>query len=160
MIITTAPTDKVDPLIAVEPLMTDANVVIAAYGHPLTRGRPKPAAMAKIQWVTLRNFSRGDEDLQTIYADYGLPSPKPALITTAVDFAIDWVAGSAFLAILPTEVATPAIMDDRVATVPLGSSYTSWPIVLAFRRNATRSPAALTLIDVLKAVARDQDSRR
>ena len=160
MVVTTAPTEKVDPLIAIQPMMTDGNVVIAAYGHPLTRGRPKPSAMAKIKWVTLRNFSRGDEDLQTIYAPYDLPLPKPALVTTAVDFAIDWVANSAFLAILPTEVATPALMDCRVSAVPLGSSYTSWPIVLAFRRNATRSPAALALIDMLKAVAKDQDSRR
>lgn len=154
MIVSTAPTETVEPLIAVEPLMNDANVVVAAAGHPFTRGRPKRQAMESAQWIALRNFVRGEQTLKAVYAQYKLPPPAPALVTTAVDFAVEWIADGPFLGILPLEVASSAIVGGRLSRVNIDVEQASWPIVLAYRRNATRSPAALSLIDMLKDTAK------
>ena len=152
LIVSTAPTRDVDPLIAIEPLLDDANVIICAAHHPLVTGPRQPAELLNHKWVTL-NFPRGDTDLKHLFGKARLKVPSPSLETTAVDFAIDWVAGSDYLSILPAQIAAAAVADGRFAIIKIPEFGKPWPIIMAYRRNATRSSAALALIEALKIEA-------
>lgn len=159
LIVSTAPTADVDSLITLEPLMEDANVIVCAADHELVRRSPTLADLAEQRWITL-NFPRGDEDLRNLFAETGQDPPQPNLETTAVDFAIDWIARTSYLSILPAQIAATAIADGRLKVLDTAKPGKSWPIVLAYRRNATRSPAALALIAMLKIVALSQTDLR
>lgn len=152
LIVSTAPTESVDSLIAIEPLMEDSNVIVCAATHALAEQKASLADLAAQKWITL-NFARGDDDLSALFAASGQEPPQPNLETTAVDFAIDWVARSDYLSILPAQIAAAAVNEGRLALLDVLTPANSWPIVLAYRRNATRSPAALALIAMLKIVA-------
>lgn len=152
LIVSTAPTDPVDSLIAIEPLLDDSNVIVCAASHALLNQKATLADLAAQKWITLK-FPRGDDDLSTLFAASGQPPPQANLETTAVDFAIDWVARSDYLSILPAQIAAVAVADGRLAVLDLLEPTNTWPIVLAYRRTATRSPAALALIAMLKIVA-------
>lgn len=154
LIVSTAPTKAVDSFITIEPLMTDSNVIVCAADNALAGKAQKPKALLNKQWVTV-NFPRGESDLKALFSSMGEKPPTPSLETTAADFAIDWIAGSDFLSIMPAQIAAGAIADGRLAVVKITDLGDPWPIVMAYRRNATRSPAALALIDVLKAVSSD-----
>lgn len=159
LIVSTAPTEAVDPLIAIEPLMEDANVVVSSATHPLAQTRVSIADVVEQKWITLK-FPRGDEDLRDMFTASGKSPPQLNLETTAVDFAIDWVARSNYLSILPAQVAAVAVTDGRLAILDVLPPGKTWPIILAYRRNATRSPAALALIAMLKIVALGQPGLR
>ncbi len=152
LIVSTAPTQTVDDLIVIEPLRNDANVVVCAATHPLADGEADGEALAAQRWLSLR-FPRGETDFKNLFKGFGQTPPQANLETTAVDFAIDWIAGSNYLAILPAQVAARAIADKRLAQVHVPNAGATWPIVMAYRRNATRSPAALALIETLKVAA-------
>lgn len=159
LIVSTAPTAPVDSLIAIEPLVDDANVIVCSAQHDLATRTPTVSDLATQKWITL-NFARGDEDLANLFSASGLKPPQANLETTAVDFAIDWVARSDYLSILPAQVAAVAVADGRLSTLDMLEPGNSWPIILAYRRNATRSPAALALIAMLKIVALGQADLR
>lgn len=157
LIVSTAPTTPVDSLIAIEPLMDDSNVIVCSANHALVAQDASLADLAAQKWITLK-FTRGDDDLRKLFEVGGQEPPQPSLETTAVDFAIDWVARSDYLSILPAQVAAVAVADGRLSILNLLTDN-SWPIILAYRRNTTRSPAALALIAMLKIVAMDHAAR-
>lgn len=159
LVVSTAPTTPVDPLITIEPLMEDANVVVCSANHPLAFKAVSLADVVTQKWITLK-FPRGDEDLRELFIASDREPPQPNLETTAVDFAIDWVARSDYLSILPAQIAAAAVADNRLTILDVLAPGKTWPIVLAYRRNATRSPAALALIAMLKIVALGQGSFR
>lgn len=152
LIVSTAPTKKVDSLITIEALMTDYNIIVCSADNALATKPQKPKALLNRQWVTV-NFPRGENDLKALFSSMGEKPPSPSLQTTATDFAIDWVSASSFLSILPAQIAASAVSDGRLAAIKIKDLGDPWPIVMAHRRNATRSPAAVALIDALKIEA-------
>ncbi|MDE0801572.1 MAG: LysR family transcriptional regulator [Rhodospirillaceae bacterium] len=152
LIVSTAPTKTVDSLITIEPLMTDYNIIVCSADNALAKKPLKPKALLNRQWVTV-NFPRGENDLKALFSSMGEKLPSPSLQTTATDFAIDWVSASNFLSILPAQIAAGAVADGRLSAIEITDLGDPWPIVMAYRRNATRSPAALALIDALKIEA-------
>jgi DNA-binding transcriptional LysR family regulator len=152
LIVSTAPTKTVDSLITIEPLMTDYNIIVCSADNALAKKPLKPKALLNRQWVTV-NFPRGENDLKALFSSMGEKLPSPSLQTTATDFAIDWVSASNFLSILPAQIAAGAVADGRLSSIEITDLGDPWPIVMAYRRNATRSPAALALIDALKIEA-------
>jgi len=125
---------------------------VCSADNALAKKPLKPKALLNRQWVTV-NFPRGENDLKALFSSIGEKLPSPSLQTTATDFAIDWVSASNFLSILPAQIAAGAVADGRLSTIEITDLGDPWPIVMAYRRNATRSPAALALIDALKIEA-------
>lgn len=152
LIVSTAPTGPVDALIVIEPLRSDANVIVCSPRHELSGRDASGEDLAAQNWISLK-FARGETDFRNLFKGFGITPPRANLETTAVDFAIDWVADSKYLAILPAQIAARALADGRLAQVHVQSSGETWPIVLGYRRNATRSPATLALIETLKLAA-------
>lgn len=152
LLVSTAPTASIDELIVVEPLRNDANVIVCAASHPLANCTPSGNTLAAQRWISLR-FPRGESDFRKLFKRFEIPAPIPNLETTAVDFAIDWVATSDYLAILPEQLAARATEDGRLAQVRVPDLGDPWPIVLAYRRNVTKSPATLAFIDALTQAA-------
>ncbi|MBL8629815.1 MAG: LysR family transcriptional regulator [Rhodospirillaceae bacterium] len=155
MVLSTEPSDAVDELIAIERLCEDHNVVVARPSHPLAKARNvKAKDLATCQWLEISNFPKAAQDFKSLFAADKIKPPHPALSTTAVAFALNWLAQSDALCLLPKQLVTRELEAKHLVEIITPLKARSWPLVVAYRRNATRSPATLALIDAAKVVAR------
>jgi DNA-binding transcriptional LysR family regulator len=154
VVLSTEPAAPVDELIAVERLREDRIVVVARPGHPLAGTRAvKAAELAAVPWLAIANFPKAEQDFRALFAAEKLKPPHPALTTTSVVFALNWLQQSDFLCLLPEQLAGRELANKRLTEIKTLLKPRRWPLVVAYRRNATRSPATLALIAAAKTAA-------
>jgi DNA-binding transcriptional LysR family regulator len=156
MVLSTEPSEQTDELIAIERLCEDHNIVVARPSHPLTKVRAvKAKDLASYSWVEISNFPKAAQDYKSLFATDKVKPPHPTLSTTAVVFALNWLVQSDALCLLPKQLVTRELEAKYLIEVSTQLKARSWPLVVAYRRNATRSPATLALIDAAKSVAKE-----
>jgi DNA-binding transcriptional LysR family regulator len=155
MVLSTEPSHEVDELIAIERLCEDHNIVVARPAHPLAKAKSAKAKdLADYPWIAIAHFPKAEQDFKSLFATDKLKPPHPVLSTTSVAFAQNWLAQSDFLCLMPKQLVTRELQALQLAEVSTPLKPRSWPLVVAYRRNATRSPATLALIDAAKSVAK------
>ncbi len=156
MVLSTEPSEAADELIAVERLCEDHNIVVARPTHPLAKSRAvKAKDLANYAWLEISNFPKAAQDYKSLFAADKIKPPHPTLSTTAVVFALNWLAQSDALCLLPKQLVTRELETKTLVEIATQLKAKSWPLVVAYRRNATRSPATLALIDAAKSVAKE-----
>ena len=156
LVVSTDPSEKPDSLIQIESLVPDSNLIVARSGHPLaTKTDLTIADLKSYPWVTITNFEKAQNDLRKLFASIDAKPPTPMIVSSSIDFAIDWIAGNDFLTILPGRLVEHELASNRLTALDFESEQDPWSIILAYRRNSTRSPATLALIEELKMVGAD-----
>ena len=154
LVVSTDPSEKPDPLIQLESLVPDSNLIVVRSGHPLaTKTDLSIADLKPYPWITITNFEKAQHDLRHLFANIDNKPPTPMIVSSSIEFAIDWIAQNDFLTILPGRLVERELASKRLTALELGPISDVWSIILAYRRNSTRSPATLALIQELKAVA-------
>jgi len=154
VVLSTEPSEPPDELIAIERLCEDHNIVVAKAGHPLAKAKAvKAKDLATYQWLAIANFPKAEQDFKSLFASDKLKPPHPALSTTAMVFALNWLEQSDFLCLMPKQLVIRELETNRLIEIATQLKPRAWPLVVAYRRNATRSPATLALIDATKKVA-------
>jgi DNA-binding transcriptional LysR family regulator len=154
VVLSTEPPQPWDALLKIEQVGEDQNVVAIRAGHPLARARQiKPAMLNDYPWLAITNFPKAEADVRSMFSGSGLKPPLPAMTTSSVTFAAAWLAESDFICVLPRQLITRELADRRLVTLDLKLKPRRWPLVLATRGNATRTPATLAFIDAVKTVA-------
>jgi DNA-binding transcriptional LysR family regulator len=145
-VLSTEPPPPWDPLIHIEALCTDANVVAARPNHPMVK-KLKLRALADYPWLALTNFAKAEQDTRALFGAAGIKPPAPAMTTSSVAFALAWLEDSDFLCVMPRQLIARELAEGRLAALDVRIRPGSWPLVLATRRHATRSPATLAFIE-------------
>lgn len=154
LVLSTEPADTADALIAIERLCEDHNVIVARAQHPLAKSRAaRPKDLARYPWLAISNFPKAEQDFKSLFATDRIKPPDAALSTGSVIFALNWLERSDFLCLLPRQLVVRELDKNRLAEIATHLKPRRWPLVVAYRRNATRSPATLALIDAAKAIA-------
>lgn len=154
VVLSTEPSDTEDALIAIERLCEDHNVVVARPQHPLAKVRAAKAKdLAAHPWLSIANFPKADQDFKSLFSAEKTKAPDAALSTGSVVFALNWLEQSDFLCLLPKQLVVRELAKGRLVEISTQLKARSWPLVVAYRRNATRSPATLALIDAAKKIA-------
>jgi DNA-binding transcriptional LysR family regulator len=152
VILSTEPSSAADELIAIEKLCEDYNVVVARTDHPLAKMRNvKPKDLGAYPWLEIANFPKAEQDYKTLFASEKT-KPYPALSTSSVVFAVNWLEQSDCLCLLPKQLVVRELSKGRLSEIATPLKPRRWPLVVAYRRNATRSPATLALIDAVKKI--------
>jgi DNA-binding transcriptional LysR family regulator len=153
VVLSTQPPEHADDMIALEKLREDRIVVVARSGHPLASSKAaKAKELATYPWLAIANFPKAEQDFRALFAAEKLKPPHAALTTTSVVFALNWLEQSDFLCLLPEQLAGRELDDKRLCEIRTQLKARRWPLVVAYRRNATRSPATLALIETVKKI--------
>jgi len=139
-----------------EPLAEEPHSVIVRHGHPLAASR-KPlrhADLAPYGWIMPPADSVLRTRLETMFLERGLPAPGNVVETSALPVITNLLRASDLLTALPEEAVAPYIQARQLAVLPLdlGVGMESFGIIL--RRGHLLSPAAQTMLDALRATAR------
>ncbi|MBL8643658.1 MAG: LysR family transcriptional regulator [Rhodospirillaceae bacterium] len=155
VVFSTEPSEAADELIALERLCEDHNIVAAKPGHPLARAKTAKAKdLAAYPWLAIANFPKADQDFKSLFAADKIKPPHPAVSTSSVVFALNWLLQSEFLCVMPRQLVSRELDNGTLVEIATPLKPRAWPLVVAYRKNATRSPATLALIDVAKTVAK------
>ncbi len=153
-VLSSEPPQPWDELLKIEQVGEDHNVVALRAGHPLTALRkPSPAQLNDFPWLAITNFPKAEADVRGLFSGSGIKPIAPTMTTSSVNFATTWIAGSDFICVLPRRLVERELAEGRLTTLDLKLKPRRWPLVLATRGNATRTPATLAFIEAVKAVA-------
>lgn len=156
VVLSTEPSEPPDDLIAIERLCEDHNIVVARASHPLSKMKAvKAKDLAAYPWLAIANFPKAEQDFKSLFAGDKLKAPHPSLSTTAVVFALNWLEQNDFLCLLPKQLVVRELEVGRLVEITTHLKPKSWPLVVAYRRNTTRSPATLALIEAAKKIANE-----
>jgi LysR family transcriptional regulator, regulator of abg operon len=154
LILSTEPSGSVDELIAIEKLCEDHNIVTARATHPLAKAKTAKAKdLAQHPWLEIANFPKAKQDFEALFAEEKAKPGPAALSTSSVVFAVNWLEQSDYLCLLPKQLIVRELAQRRLVEINCALKTRRWPLVVAYRRNATRSPATLALIDIVKKIA-------
>jgi DNA-binding transcriptional LysR family regulator len=152
LVLSTEPVGPVDARIAVEPLCTEHNVVLARAGHPLAGTSPTPRQLHRQPWIAITNFPRADDDLRRYFAAARMKVPVARVRTESNAFAIAWLQRTDALCALPSRAAAPDVAAGRVVVLDAAITESHWNLVVASRREGTLSTATAALLKHLRAV--------
>ena len=154
LVVSTDPTETPDSLIQLESLVPDCNLIVARSGHPLaTKTDLSIADLKSYPWITITNFEKAQNDLRMLFSEIESKPPAPMIVSSSIDFALDWIERNDSLTILPGRLVEKDLASNRLTALDCGPTREPWSIIMAYRRNSTRSPATLALIEELKWVA-------
>lgn len=141
-----------------EYLIDDETVVFASTRHPIAR--QKGVAMAELtahQWAATTPNSLTRSRLVRAFEDQNLAPPKITLETNSHSLILNIVASSNMLGFLPRRVVRPS--GSKLGLTELRVKETTWwrRVGVSYRKDSYLSPAALRLIEMLKATAKEID---
>ena len=153
-VLSSEPPQPWDALLKIEQVGEDQNVIALRAGHPLTEIRkPSPTQLNDYPWLAITNFPKAEADVRGVFSGSGIKPPLPTMSTSSVSFATAWIADSDFICVLPRRLVERELAEGRLTTLDLKLKPRRWPLVLATRSTATRTPATLAFIDAVKTVA-------
>ena len=96
--------ETADRLIAVEPLFNEDWVVVGRRDHPLLSSATSLRDLREARWIFGRHLRSLGVNISAAFAESGNRSPKPQIVTTSVLFALDALAHSDYLSVLPASL--------------------------------------------------------
>ncbi|MBL8306927.1 MAG: LysR family transcriptional regulator [Rubrivivax sp.] len=158
LVISTEPVGVIDEDVVIEKLCDDANVVIAAPGHPLAAARPTPAELQQAEWIGIDRLPRAETDLHRYFKAMGLKPPIPRMRTEVNTFALAWVERTQALCALPSRAVAGAVRAGRVTTLDVRLTDPPWSLVAAWRRRAVRTRGMAAFLESLRSALHGTDA--
>ena len=138
--------------LVVERLLDNTRVVIGRAGHPLA-GATSLAELTEAEWVTTSITHRAAEELGTLFATHGLPTPRLGMQTRSALSIFMAILCSDALGMLPVQVAEFATGTGLLVRVPVRETLPAPTIVMVRRAGLTLTPAAQWFCDCCMAAA-------
>lgn len=154
VVVCTEPVGIVDQDVTVEPLCKERNVVFSAREHPLATVRPSPRQLSQTPWISMIKLPRAEADLKRYFRAAHLEAPIPRIRTEVNAFAISWVERTDFLCALPSRAIASAIKENRVVALDVRLTESTWGLVIAYRRKATKTPGMVAFLESIRTALR------
>lgn len=147
--------DLSDPLIAYEEVYTEPYRVFARTGHPLV-GRTDVELKDLLDYPWIKGADRDviQDRVMASFKAAGLAAPESVIQTDSLSFAISFAIRSDTLLALPTELVSREVKAGLLKAIAVEDETWALPTVVMFRRNSTRSPAALRFLEHLRTIIR------
>src|SRR5690606_34530125 len=126
--------------------------IICRKGHPLASARSL-TDLVNAEWVTTSLTFKAEDELGPLFAQYGLPEPRPIFHAhSALSFVTAMVSSDA-LALLPICLAELTIAGEALEVIPISESLPELPICLVRRNNILPTPATEYFCDMVRRAA-------
>jgi DNA-binding transcriptional LysR family regulator len=140
-----------------EVLYDDPFVVLASANHRLAKNKHVSIAdIADERWASVSIiFNRHWQALVQAFEHYGLPLPILALETNSHAVRMQAIAYSKYLGITTRQFLRQEALRYPLVELPVKEMSLVRPTAIIYRKGAYLSPAALRLIEILKAKAKN-----
>lgn len=140
--------------LAYEGLVENPHSVFARAGHPLARKRSvRLAELAAQGWVLPPPGNVLRDRLSVIFSEHGLVLPQQDVETASLPLITSLLAMSDMVSVLADEVVEPEVEAGLLARLPIELPLRLGAAGIVMRRDRALSPAAQTLLAVLREVA-------
>lgn len=151
-----------DTIIHTEPLYDESLCLLASSQHPL--GAKKKVDLEEtLNFPWLVGWTTGglDQAVSDSFAAIGLSPPAPKIETSSFTFARTMLMTTDYLAILPEHLFEMEVKTGALKALTLEVEPQRWkrPMAICYRRNSTRSPAALACIEEIEQVTMDMNTK-
>jgi LysR family transcriptional regulator of gallate degradation len=137
-----------------EPLFTDGMSVLARSGHPLARRASLEMAELLGQlWILPRSHAMGTAQAEACFAGLGLKAPTPAVETGDLATLRQLLCASDMLAVTSPHQLSFEIETGLLVALPVELPGAALEIGMMIREGALLSPAALAVVDAVRAQA-------
>ena len=136
-----------------EPLAEEDVCAIARPDHPLLRGKPALAELAKASWVVPPEGSVLRHRFELMFQNAGLQPPRQVIGTAALVLVPRLLQGSDHLAVVPVDVARHYAGYGMVRQLPVELSCRMDSFGFITRTDWLLSPGARTALSSLREVA-------
>lgn len=131
--------------------------LIARAGHPLAgKGAVELADLAQCEWVMQPRGTPLRRALETLFLNASLSPPRRILATTSLTMTLMTVARADAVAAVSHEVARFACGDLALAELPTPAPLVVQPYSLVTARKRPLSPAARTVYEAVRGLARER----
>lgn len=138
-----------------ERLYADAAAIVARPGHPLARSRRLSLAdLAERQWVLPGENSVLRRHVDAAFRAAGVEPPRGLIESHSTTLVQSFLQQSDLLAVLPRQVALQLERFGLAVVLPVAVPGNALPVGITSCAERPLKPAARTLIDILRRVAR------
>jgi DNA-binding transcriptional LysR family regulator len=133
----------------VETLFDNTRAILGRRGHPLSRAKSL-RDLADAEWATTSITLRAEEELNAVFAKYGLPPPRLALQSQSALTLIVSLANSDLLAMVPAQWSKFAVTAQALAPIAVKEILPAPPLVMVRRAGLPLTPAAEYFFDLIR----------
>jgi LysR family transcriptional regulator of abg operon len=144
-----APTGPLAPGLVSEVLFKNTRVVFGRKGHPLAGARSLKA-LAQAEWLTPSLTANAADDLNTLFASFGLPPPQVKLQAHSAMSVMVALASTDLLAMLPEQWNDFALTQGALQVIRVRERLPAPDIVFVRRADLPLTPAAEYFADMLQ----------
>lgn len=147
-----------DQTVSTETLFEERMKLLARAQHPLaTRRRFDLKATTSFPWMAGWTPDGLDQAVRDTFEHEGIKPPVAKIETDSFTFARSVLCNTDHLAVLPEHLFAAEIDTGLIATLNVATKFKEQnrPMSICYRRNSTRSPAAMACVTELKAVMAD-----
>jgi DNA-binding transcriptional LysR family regulator len=145
-----------------ERLYLDSAAIVTRQGHPLqsTAGALTLADIADRQWILPMENTVLRRHIDAAFRAGGAEPPSGSIESHSTTLVQSLLLKSDMLAALPLEVAVQLEKFGLLAILPVAVAGAELPVGITTYANRELKPAAKTLIEILRGVAREEHSAR
>lgn len=147
-----SPSESVAAGLVSELLFRNTRLVVGRKGHPLARARSLKA-LAQAEWLTPSLSGNAAEDLDALFATFGLAPPKVMLQAHSAMSVLVALASTDLLAMLPEQWDEFPLTKGTLQVIRVRERLPAPDIVVVRRADLPLTPAAEYLSDMLRRYA-------
>jgi len=136
-----------------EHLFTSETAVFARKGHPLAGSRSLLGLLGA-DWVSGDPCEGPGDVICRTFTAQGLPPPVPVMHCDSAVSALEFVAETDLLAMLPRRLIEVGRLRDALRLVPVQEPIAAAAVCLVYRRDAIPTPAARALMAAIRLCAK------
>lgn len=144
-----SPSEPVAAGLVSELLFRNTRLVVGRKGHPLARARSLKA-LAQAEWLTPSLSGNAAEDLDALFATFGLAPPKVMLQAHSAMSVLVALASTDLLAMLPEQWDEFPVTKGALQVIRVRERLPAPDIVVVRRADLPLTPAAEYLSDMLR----------
>jgi DNA-binding transcriptional LysR family regulator len=132
-----------------EKLFDNKRSIFGRKGHPLVKARSLQE-LANAEWATTSITQRAEDELQEVFARYGLPQPRLVVRSQSALTILMSLLNTDLLAMLPVQWTEFPIIGQALISIPVRETLPAPPLVIIRRSELPLTPAAEFFVDLLR----------
>jgi LysR family transcriptional regulator of abg operon len=137
------------PQLSREVLFHNRRIVLCRAGHPLAAATSLRELVGE-DWVTTSITADAGDEINAFFARHGLPPPRLAVRSQSALTLLTCLANSDLLAMVPAQWERFEMTGKALTTIRVEEELTAPPLVLVRRSDLPLTPAALSLLDLMR----------
>ena len=151
--------EELPPTLVSESWLIAHRVVVGRRGHPLLKAQSL-GELSDAQWASLSLTDRADDELTSLFAQHGLPSPQVTVVARSALSLLSVLTYSDALAVLPVEWTRTPMFAGLLNEFSVSETLGSPRVHLVQKAGLPLTPAAEYLCDMLRRAAAHRDMER